>query len=193
MEKPIYFKEGVKLLDYQQKVVDKYLNSDRSSYGLFLDLGTGKTLSSLAMALSLFQQDKIDKVQIICPSGLRTNWIVEINKFIKPEFYDLFLEPLGYPHLSRKKELNVTNRTLFILDEAHRIKNHQSKSTEYFFEKFADCYGALLLTGTPQTNSALDLYTPCKVLGYANQGVMQFINEHCVEKLMKRGKIVCHS
>lgn len=189
MEEKSYFHDNIKLLDYQQKVREKYLSSDRTSYGLFMDLGTGKTATSLSMALELYLSGKIDKVQIICPSGLRTNWIVEINKFIKPEFHELFLEPLGYPHLSRKKELNLTNRTLFILDEAHRIKNHQSKSTEYFFEKFADCYGALLLTGTPQTNSALDLYTPCKVLGYANQGVMQFINEHCVEKLMKRGKM----
>ena len=79
MEEKSYFHDNIKLLDYQQKVREKYLSSDRTSYGLFMDLGTGKTATSLSISLELYLSGKIDKVQIICPSGLRTNWIVEMN------------------------------------------------------------------------------------------------------------------
>lgn len=183
-----YLNDGINLLDYQQNAVNKYLNCGYGSFGLFMRQGTGKSITSMSMGLSKIVSGEVDYIQIICPSGLRTNWLMEIKKFIKPEFHDKFLPLVTYRDLSYRKDIPTSKRTLLLLDESHNIKNPQSKSTQYYFDLLDQFYGALLLSGTPLTNSGLDMYVPAKTLGYS-EGIMKFIEDHCYEKLMKRGKM----
>lgn len=83
-----------KLYDWQKEIVDKYLN--RKSFGLFLDMGTGKTPISLALA----EQHNCEKILIISinskvlenekVSGSFFNWIQKSN--IKYNLKDKYSE-----------------------------------------------------------------------------------------------------
>lgn len=48
----------------------------REFYGLFMEMGTGKTWTFLADAERLFAAGKIDAMLIIAPKGVHTNWVL---------------------------------------------------------------------------------------------------------------------
>lgn len=48
----------------------------REFYGLFMEMGTGKTWTFLADAERLFASGSIDGVLIIAPKGVHTNWVL---------------------------------------------------------------------------------------------------------------------
>lgn len=49
--------------------------TDRKTYGLFMEQGTGKTWCLLADAERLYQQGKIQALLVIAPNGVHTNWV----------------------------------------------------------------------------------------------------------------------
>lgn len=129
-----------KLFDYQQRIVDKFLG--QQSLGLFLDMGLGKTILSLALA----EQNKCTKVLIITinakaiePVEIRDSWLgwasqssipyKTHNKYSKDSFsfYQNDLLILNYESLFvRKKADKRTGVTLreSIYDFIDTCTNH---------------------------------------------------------------------
>src|SRR3990167_143394 len=67
------------LLEYQKKVVARALVQKK--LGLFLDMGTGKTATTIGILGNLYKQQKIKNAMIICPNSLIGTWISEFEKF----------------------------------------------------------------------------------------------------------------
>lgn len=140
------------------------------------DMGLGKTLQATAAIV----QDKLANPEssslIVCPTSLLYNWKEEMAKFA-PHLQVLVVD--GTPQQRRKllNEVNkydalITSYTLLqkdveiyqlfpfsyaILDEAHQIKNRDTRNARSV--KLIQARHRLVLTGTPIENSLEDLWS----------------------------------
>lgn len=168
------------LFDHQLKGVEFFIGNPPDGYrGHILgdDMGTGKTIQSLAFGKWGLHTGKIDRVVVVCPSGLVCNWQNEIENYygFAPYTYHskkpcedawvtlVGLETLRYRgkdgifrHVHRLLEHLKGKRYLLIVDEAHEVCNVDSggnMALRAFSPK-----RVLLMTGTPIQNKLEDLY-----------------------------------
>lgn len=160
----------------------KFLLNSPSPYLYVGDsMGLGKTIQGLLYANSVYA----DNLLIICPAGLRLNWLLEANLWYKTRRNQgvAILKSADVTRLLQKSmqrhylpsplivsyDLLVRNSNLrryihkrhwdlMILDEAHYIKNIGSYRTQVVREIWDSCKRVLALSGTPVTNSGLDLF-----------------------------------
>lgn len=67
------------LYDYQIPAAEKFL--DRGNLLCALDTGGGKTAISIAVAEELLEMGKVDRVLIVCPTGLKEQWAQALAQF----------------------------------------------------------------------------------------------------------------
>lgn len=112
---------NVTLYDYQQKAVDFALKHPKC--GLFLDLGLGKTLISLAVLETVYNFET-GHILIIAPKSIaKATWASEIQKWgVKIPYKSLFSAENG-KELSKKKRLEAYEevfknpvRTIFFIN-----------------------------------------------------------------------------
>ena len=133
--------------------------SERNSYGLFSDPGTGKTYCALRIA-----QSWTDTALVVCPLSVKEQWAKEARRMMFP--VDIYhYEQLRNPNFFRAivDKLRVGNCT-FILDESHRIKSRSTATTKAALKLAPLAVRRLALTGTPTANSPADLYTQFQFL-----------------------------
>lgn len=188
------------LMPHQVDVLNKYLNCGNNSFGLYLTMGLGKSILAMCCALEKYLLGEIDSILIICPSSLITNWEHEIKKSIKEEYHFLFnnltkssnlqkrtpWNIISHNQLSLKCELPGNLRTIIIVDEVHNFKTPTSKRTKLLLNELKNYYGALSLSGTPKTNSSMDLFIQTKLLGLGYTKT-SYIQNHCFEKIQNFG------
>ena len=158
-----------KLYVYQRKAVRQAMK--QGSLGLWMEQGTGKTLTALKYAGNLWKRGLIDNVLILGPKSVLTVWEEELNNLLIP--YTITHDPINPSSNRQKLVICLTNYEslrrykgkankikfsydLVIADESHRIKNHnsiQSKQT-YFLARNAKYRVAL--SGTPKGNNDWD-------------------------------------
>ena len=91
-------KNGEFKLQVQQEFLKEYVNvnKDWKSLLLYHEIGSGKTCSAITLAEEFLKMDKKNKVTIILPARLRTNFLDELispcgfQKYISNEDYVLF-------------------------------------------------------------------------------------------------------
>lgn len=129
------------------------------------DMGLGKTVQTIAM---LLHKSKSGPSLVVAPASVLPNWIREINRFA-PSLNVINLAPVGErsQRLSSAKENDVCVITygilvsevesiieksfsMTVLDEAHTIKNKETKMSKAAMQLKSDF--RLLLTGTPIQN-----------------------------------------
>ena len=59
--------------DHQQRIWE--VSRDLESYGIFAEMGTGKTLISIATAAWLYEKGEVDGVLVVAPNGVHRNWM----------------------------------------------------------------------------------------------------------------------
>jgi SNF2 family DNA or RNA helicase len=132
-------------------------------WGLFCEPGTGKTKT--ALDISNLIQSNFDHIFIFAPKGLLKTWEkeIEIEGYFSPDFYTLI--PYSMVSLKKVEALEITDRSMIILDESHFIKNPSSKRTKFFTKllKKINPY-VLSLTGTPDPRNILDWWIQCYIL-----------------------------
>lgn len=158
-----------KLYIYQRKAVRQAMK--QGSLGLWMEQGTGKTLTALKYAGNLWKRGLIDNVLILGPKSVLVVWEEELKNLLIP--YKIVTDPLtpssnqeklsvclaNYESLRRyrgKANKIRSSYDLVIADESHRIKNHnsiQSKQT-YFLARNAKY--RIALSGTPKGNNDWD-------------------------------------
>jgi superfamily II DNA or RNA helicase len=121
---------------------------------LYHKLGAGKTCTSVLIADRMIREGKIDKVYILTPGSLRTNWIDEYCKKCGEKFISSHFVFMTY-NSNLKSELDYYqfDRSLIIIDEAHNIfngvKNLSNNPLSIYKKIYESNCRVLLLTGTP--------------------------------------------
>jgi len=152
-------------------------------------LGTGKTITSIAVAGALYRAGKIQKTLVVAPLSIVGVWDEEFAKFADFDYALAVLEGSGAKktdtlrHLGGKtlqvavvnyesawrleKEIVAWQPDLVIADEGHKIKTHNIAASKAMHRIGAKAAYRLLLTGTVITNKAIDVFSQYKFLNPA--------------------------
>lgn len=186
---------------YHQKE-GEYLGYYRRENIFAFEQGLGKTLTANAMSMIL----KSRKILIVTPGAVKWQWpsemmdwdipmneisILDANKkdCIKAPYERYVL--INYDLLERHLvELKIKNFDLIILDECHKIKNLDSQRTKIIHE-LQECTKArlCLLSGTPATNTAEDIFSYLKLTSHKYGDKKKFYDKFIEEYMGKDGKM----
>ena len=173
------------LWKHQAEAVERAKTLD--SFGLFFEVGTGKTLTTIKMLQDKYGDKPLLPTLILCPPIVIQNWKRELLKFTDiPEKDIITLTGTG-----RKREANFTaanknkifitnyetllmkglfDKLLFwapqclVLDESHKCKDIKSKRTKLVVRLGDKAKYKYILSGTPILNSLLDIWSQYRVL-----------------------------
>lgn len=154
--------------------------------GLFMEMGTGKTLTTIATMGALYEADRCQRVLIIAPLTILPVWEGELRKFAGFRYSLTILKgpmdkkrqqlkeaPAGglqivitnYETMWRlKKELLAYDADLVIADEGHRLKDGRTSQSKAMHALGDKARFKMLLTGTPVTNHEIDLWSEYRFL-----------------------------
>lgn len=149
-------------------------------------MGTGKTITSIAITGALYLKDKIRRVLVVAPLSILGVWEEEFAKFADFDYTLAVLSGTGakkadtlrhmngaplqvavvnYESAWRlEKEIAAWKPDLVIADEGHKIKTHNISASKAMHRIGAKASYRLLLTGTVITNKAIDVYSQYKFL-----------------------------
>jgi len=178
------------LADYQRTALVNSVNAE--GYSLFMEQGTGKTPVVIArVCCESVNVEHQYRCLVLCPKNVRMNWEREFEKFAtvdgkvtvirgneldrakqlveamrKEQDCEYSVVVMSYDNLARTWPMvHMIEWDLAVLDESHYIKSPRTKRWK-FAQKLRDTSKArMCLTGTPITNTPLDLYTQFEFLG----------------------------
>lgn len=193
-----------RLYPYQTEGVAFLASSGRAI--LADDMGLGKTLQSIAAAQWLLDNEGVERVLVVCPASLKSQWQNEIRRFTGHEA--VVIEGGAAPRIAQYRqrphfaivnyEIVVRDLSaistelapdLLILDEAQRIKNWKTKTAASI--KALETRYAFVLSGTPLENRLEDLYSVMQVVDPRVLGPLWhfLLNYHVMDE---RGKVVAY-
>lgn len=146
------------------------------------DMGLGKTIQAIAAAELLARTGGVERVLIICPASLKSQWKAEIKRFSKRDALviegqthqrkslycrqEAFFKIVNYDVIHRDVEAVAEwAPDLIILDEAQRIKNWETRAAKSV--KSLESRYAIVLTGTPLENRIEELHS-----------IVEFVDRH---------------
>jgi len=193
------FSIKIELLPHQKQAVEK-LKPLRVG-ALFMDMGTGKTLT--AIELIRLRSSKIDNVVWFAPAAFVINIKKEILKSTDINEDDIeciyggnlsikgdkCISIIGLDSLSQSDRVAgeayeiVNDKSYIVVDESSYIKNYFSLRTKRLLALTKKTSYRLLLTGTPVTQGAVDLFSQMyflspSILGF--NSFFAFANQHLV-------------
>lgn len=170
------------LHEYQKYCVDFIITHPVAA--LFLDLGLGKTVTTLTAVNELmYDRFEISKVLIIAPLRVaQTTWSDEIQKWSHLENLRVS-KVLGTPSernaaLGEDADIYIINREnvdwlvsnhtfdfdMVVIDELSSFRNHQSKRYKALRKVRPAVKRIVGLTGTPAPNGLIDLWAEINIL-----------------------------
>lgn len=177
------------------------LSANKKVFALHMEQGTGKTKVIIDTAAYLYSHGNIDGMLIVAPNGVQLGWILdqipihmpahvpvvsavwnrnkpkEVERVFVRDVMGLRVLAINYEALITPKGKDLVSRflrvyrSLWVNDESHRLKNSKSKAAEYCL-----AFGRLAayrrnLTGTPATESPIDLYSQ---FNFLDPGILGF-------------------
>lgn len=166
------------------------------------DMGLGKTIQGIGVAELLARLAGIQRVLIVCPASLKSQWRGEIGRFCRrssevvlgnaeeraDQYHsDAFFTICNYEQVLRDHTaMESVSWDLIILDEGQRIKNWESKTSQVI--KSLRSPFALVLSGTPLENRLEELYTVVSFIDDRRLGpAYRFLHRHRV--VDEKGKV----
>jgi hypothetical protein len=140
----------VQLQEHQQRIADRAAEQDPKLL-VYHGLGSGKSLSAIAAAEAAKKLHG-ENYGVVVPASLRGNFQKEIKKFTRGSDPEI----ISYTGLALGKDFQEQPDTL-VMDEAHRLRNPESASTQAARDLARKAKRVLLLTGSPITNSPTEL------------------------------------
>lgn len=182
---------GATLRHYQQQLVDFTL--ERKRVGLFVDMGLGKTLATLATIDQLFKENKISHekpVLVVAPKMVALDtWSREADKWgydidvlinigLTPKKRKALFEqvrtiekptilttnPEQLANIIKEFEYDTNPFDMVVVDELSMFKSAQSKRFEHLEQMTKNLSYFVGLTGTPAPNSLLDIWSQLVVV-----------------------------
>lgn len=154
-----------------------------------MEMGTGKTITSIAITGALYLSGNVRRVLVVAPLSIVGVWDEEFQKFADFKYSLSVLSGSGtkkaeelrhmaYPPLQvavvnyesawrLEKEITSWNPDLIIADEGHKIKTHNISASKAMHRIGAKAGYRLLLTGTIITNKAIDVFSQYKFVNPA--------------------------
>lgn len=173
------------LYGFQKDVVDICRN--RNKYGIFFEMGLGKTRTSLA----IMQERKAKNIIILCQMSKLLDWEKECKKWFgdskeiivfnsrqnKNKYKKIaksngeFILIMKFTSAWRMEQELIENGVLgfetnVIFDESQNMKAPKGKLGNFMFELSQVVKSLYLLSGTPWSNSQLDLFNQLRSLGW---------------------------
>ncbi len=170
--------------DYQKHCIEKIITTKKT--GLFLDMGLGKTVTTLTAVKELkYNRFEVRKVLVIAPKKVAEGtWSREASKWDHTEM--LRVSPVLGSQTKRIKALNtpadiyIINREnvcwlvdyykndwpfdMVVVDESSSFKSHKAKRFKSLASVACHIDRMVLLTGTPSPNSLADLWSQVYLL-----------------------------
>ena len=187
------------LYDYQKKIVNDLKDLDVSA--LFMDVGTGKSITSLALYEQKLITNKCNKLLIVCLCAKINEWKKDCEKFFpfsktiildnkpknKRDFdtnnYDIAI--INFEKTWRNTDLLTLNEKCYIIiDESHKIKESTTKVGKFMQHLSLLTRYKTILTATPMGNGYIDLYNQLYFLGLLDISLSKFKEKYCIEKLV---------
>lgn len=159
---------------------------------LLMEMGTGKSLTAIAIAGALSRAGRIRRVLIVAPLSILGVWEEEFQKFAAFPYALAVLSGSSAKKLDTLRHMNGTalqvvvvnyesawrlekalttwHPDLIIADEGHKIKTHNIAASKAMHRMGAKASYRLLLTGTVITNKAIDVFSQYKFLNPAIYG-----------------------
>ena len=182
---------NAQLRPYQQRGYAWIYRNSQVGFGSVLadDMGLGKTLQVIATVLK-YKEDGLlekEKILVVAPTGLITNWEAEIRKFApslktaiyhgpqrdldKLDGYDMLLTSYGIARSDAAK-LGKRKWHALVIDEAQNIKNQNTGQTRAI--KSIKSSNFIALSGTPVENRLSELWS---IMDYSNRGILGSLKE----------------
>ena len=187
------------LYDYQKNIVNDLKDYDASA--LFMDVGTGKSITSLALYEQKLVQKKCKKLLIVCLCAKLNEWKCDCERFFpfsrviildnkkksKEKFLygDFDIAIINFEKTWRYEDLRLINNDYYIIiDESHKIKEPTTKVGKFMKEISYLTPYKCILTATPMGNGYIDLYNQFYFLGLIGTSYQQFKDDYCNEQLI---------
>ena len=179
-------------------------NAVSPGYALLMEMGCGKTITSIAVAGRAYLSGKIKRLLILAPKSIVSVWDEEFRKFADFPYSLSVLQGSSVkkvealkaiPHRGLEvavvnydsitlieKELSAWNPDFLICDESSKIKNPTAKMSKATHKLAKLCSYRLILTGTPIQNNPLDFFSQYKVLdeNIFGKSFYAFKNEYAI-------------
>jgi SNF2 family DNA or RNA helicase len=162
-------------------------------HGMLLEMSLGKTKCSLNVAEIMRSYEALDQVMIVCPKAIQNVWVEQLPEHTFIETEPVIwenpktqkkkreiegLKSADFPVLIVRLEMFQRDNkvlktfldeflekpTLVILDESSKIKNVSTQRTPRLIESTRKAAYKLILTGTPWSESPLDIFSQMEFL-----------------------------
>lgn len=144
-----------------QKEAVKFILDRQGSGALFMEIGTGKTLT----ALSIFKELGVNKMLVICPISLiNAAWGEDIKKFtdykycnLREGVTDAEIYLINYESYALERFQHCINSLgvdMVVLDESSKIRNPKARITKTLLHNRNNFRNRIVMSGTPAPNSA---------------------------------------
>ncbi len=187
MKKKYNFNYSPKTKPFSHQVEAIEYITDKVNIPLFDEQGLGKTKIVIEALCNNMSQGIIDGALIICKKSLIGNWKDEIeahshlkNIVLRGTDNEKGLKFMGYSHfyiinyesvigeVERLKMFLKIKKMAIVLDESHKIKNPNAKTTKAILDLKNFAKKRIIITGTPIANKPLDLWAQFYFLDNGN-------------------------
>lgn len=151
-----------------------------------MDMGTGKTITTIALIGALNSQKRVGKVLVVSPKSIVGVWEEEFQKFADFRYALTILDgtiakkkaAFGYMNGSAlqvivvnyesawrlESEIAKWSPDMIVCDESSKIKNPTTAQSKALHKLGKQSKHNVILTGTPVTNNPLDFFSQYKFL-----------------------------
>ncbi|MYL37151.1 DEAD/DEAH box helicase [Halobacillus litoralis] len=165
----------VNFMEHQVEAAETVVHQMNGRAILADEVGLGKTLEAGLILKEYMIRGRASKVLILTPASLVNQWIQELNEkfYIQAasprkkqaswKEWDVAVTSIDMAKREHHREEILSQKYDFIIiDEAHKLKNHQTKNYQ-FVQSLKKTY-CLLLTATPIQNKLSDLFNLVSIL-----------------------------
>ena len=166
------------LLPHQKEAVEKLIKLKVGA--LFMEQGTGKTITTLELSRIRYESRKIDAVIWLCPCSAKRNIKQEILKQCPPELSRIFticgVETLSTSVAANEYLLSLVNNSkcFLVVDESLLVKNPSAYRTVNITRISDKCQYKIILNGTPISKNESDLFAQFYILDWRILGYRSY-------------------